>query len=259
MARASKSKTKSATKPKAGSRKPKTARPSRAAPKPIELYYWSTPNGYKISIMLEECRLPYRVIPVNISKGDQFKPEFLAISPNNRIPAIVDPDGPGGRPISIFESGAILQYLGRKTGKFYPASERARVEVDQWVMWQMGGLGPMAGQAHHFRLYAPEKIPYAIERYTNECHRLYGVMNRRLAGREFLAGKYSIADIACVGWTSRWERHGIDLNEFPNVKRWLERLLARPAVHRAMHINVKDIDKVDMKDPAVQSVLFHQR
>jgi GST-like protein len=259
MARASKSKTKSATKPKAGAGKPKTARPSRAAPKPIELYYWSTPNGYKISIMLEECRLPYRVIPVNISKGDQFKPEFLAISPNNRIPAIVDPDGPGGRPISIFESGAILQYLGRKTGKFYPASERARVEVDQWVMWQMGGLGPMAGQAHHFRLYAPEKIPYAIERYTNECHRLYGVMNRRLAGREFLAGKYSIADIACVGWTSRWERHGIDLNEFPNVKRWLERLLARPAVHRAMHINVKDIDKVDMKDPAVQSVLFHQR
>jgi GST-like protein len=259
MARASKSKTKSATKPKAGAGKPKTARPSRAAPKPIELYYWSTPNGYKISIMLEECRLPYRVIPVNISKGDQFKPEFLAISPNNRIPAIVDPDGPGGRPISIFESGAILQYLGRKTGKFYPASERARVEVDQWVMWQMGGLGPMAGQAHHFRLYDPEKIPYAIERYTNECHRLYGVMNRRLAGREFLAGKYSIADIACVGWTSRWERHGIDLNEFPNVKRWLERLLARPAVHRAMHINVKDIDKVDMKDPAVQSVLFHQR
>jgi GST-like protein len=259
MARASKSKPRSATKTKATGRKPRTARASRAAPKPIELYYWSTPNGYKISIMLEECRLPYRVIPVNISKGEQFQPEFLAISPNNRIPAIVDPGGPGGKPIAIFESGAILQYLGRKTGKFYPASERARVEVDQWLMWQMGGLGPMAGQAHHFRLYAPEKLPYAIERYTNECHRLYGVMNRRLAGREFLAGKYSIADIACVGWTSRWERHGIDLNEFPNVKRWLEMLLARPAVHRAMHINVKDIDKVDMKDPAVQSVLFHQR
>ena len=162
--------------------------------------------------MLEECRLPYRVIPVNISKGDQFKPEFLAISPNNRIPAIVDPAGPGGKPISIFESGAILQYLGRKTGKFYPASERARVEVDQWLIWQMGGLGPMAGQAHHFRLYAPEKIPYAIERYTNECNRLYGVMNKRLADREFLAGKYSIADIACVGWTSRWERQGQDIN-----------------------------------------------
>jgi GSH-dependent disulfide-bond oxidoreductase len=259
MARASKSRSKSATKPKARSKKPKTARPSRVAEKPIELYYWSTPNGYKISIMLEECRLPYRVIPVNISKGDQFKPEFLAISPNNRIPAIVDPDGPGGKPISIFESGAILQYLGRKTGKFYPASERARVEVDQWLMWQMGGIGPMAGQAHHFRLYAPEKIPYAIERYTNECHRLYGVMEKRLAGREFLAGKYSIADIACVGWISRWERHGIDLNEFPRVKRWLETLLARPAVDRAIHINVKDIDKVDMRDPKVQAVLFNQR
>jgi GST-like protein len=174
MARSTKSK---------AARKSKTAQPGRGAAsarqKPIDLYYWSTPNGYKISIMLEECRLPYRVIPVNISKGDQFKPEFLAISPNNRIPAIVDHQGPGGKPISIFESGAILQYLGRKTGKFYPASERARVEVDQWLFWQMGGLGPMAGQAHHFRLYAPEKLPYAIERYTDECNRLYGVMNTR--------------------------------------------------------------------------------
>jgi GST-like protein len=255
MARASKSKVKPSS--------PKKLRPARSAAaagrQPIDLYYWSTPNGYKISIMLEECRLPYRVIPVNISKGEQFRPEFLAISPNNRIPAIVDHQGPGGKPISIFESGAILQYLGRKTGKFYPASERARVEVDQWLMWQMGGLGPMAGQAHHFRLYAPEKLPYAIERYTNECHRLYGVMNKRLADREFLAGKYSIADIACVGWTSRWQRQGVDLNEFPHLKRWLETILARPAVDRAIHINVKAADQVDMKNPAVQSVLFNQR
>jgi GSH-dependent disulfide-bond oxidoreductase len=246
MARASKSKNKT---------KPKTARPA----KPIDLYYWSTPNGYKISIMLEECRLPYRVIPVNISRGEQFKPEFLAISPSNRIPAIVDPDGPGGKPISVFESGAILQYLGRKTGKFYPASERARVEVDQWLMWQMGGLGPMAGQAHHFRLYAPEKIPYAIDRYTNECNRLYGVMNKRLADREFLAGKYSIADIACVGWVSRWERQGQDINQFPHLKRWLETMLARPAVDRGIHLKAEEANKVDMKDPKVQSVLFGQR
>jgi GSH-dependent disulfide-bond oxidoreductase len=199
------------------------------------------------------------MIPVNISKGDQFKPEFLAISPNNRIPAIVDPDGPGGKPISIFESGAILQYLGRKTGKFYPAAERARMEVDQWLFWQVGNLGPMAGQAHHFRLYAPEKLPYAIERYTNECNRLYGVMNKRLADREFLAGKYSIADIASVGWASRWERQGQDMGQFPHVKRWLETLLARPAVHRGMHLRVEEANKVDMKDPKVQGVLFHQR
>jgi GSH-dependent disulfide-bond oxidoreductase len=247
MARASKSKRKS---------KPKTARPAQ---KPIDLYFWSTPNGYKISIMLEECRLPYQVIPVNISKGDQFKPEFLAISPNGRIPAIVDPNGPGGKPISVFESGAILQYLGRKTGKFYPASERARVEVDQWLMWQMGGLGPMAGQAHHFRLYAPEKIPYAIDRYTNECNRLYGVMDKRLADREFLAGKYSIADIACVGWASRWERQGQDINEFPHVKRWFDTMLARPAVERGIKLKAEEANKVDMKDPKVQSVLFGQR
>src|SRR6478672_12765337 len=143
------------------------------AQRPIELHYWPTPNGHKITIMFEETGLPYEIVPVNIGQGDQFKPEFLAIAPNNRMPAIVDPDGPGGKPISVFESGAILQYLGRKTGKFYPATERARVEVDQWVFWQVGNLGPMAGQAHHFRLYAPEKLPYAIERYTNECNRLY--------------------------------------------------------------------------------------
>src|SRR5208282_5387515 len=162
------------------------------AAKPIELYYWPTPNGFKISIMLEECGLHYTMIPVNISKGEQFKPDFLKISPNNRMPAIIDPDGPGGRPISIFESGAILQYLGRKTGKFYPRDERARVAVDEWLFWQMGGLGPMAGQAIHFRRYAPEQIPYAVARYTDEVNRLYGVMERRLAQREFLAGRYSI-------------------------------------------------------------------
>jgi len=153
--------------------------------KPIELYYWPTPNGWKISIMLEECRLPYEVRPINISAGEQFKPEFLAISPNNRMPAIVDPNGPGGKPISVFESGAILQYLGRKTGKFYPTNERARVEVEQWLFWQMAGLGPMAGQAHHFRNYAPEQLDYPIKRYTNEVNRLYGVMDKRLADRKW--------------------------------------------------------------------------
>lgn len=231
----------------------------KSAPKPIDLYYWPTPNGYKISIMLEECRLPYVVRPVDISKGDQFKPAFLAISPNNRMPAIVDHDGPGGKPISIFESGAILQYLGRKTGKFYPASERARVEVDQWLFWQVGGLGPMAGQAHHFRMYAPEQLPYAIQRYTNECNRLYGVMNKRLADREFLAGKYSIADMACVGWASRWKQQGQDIEPFPHFKRWLEIMLARPAVDRGIHLRVEAASKVDMKDPKVRDLLFNQR
>jgi GST-like protein len=252
-----KSKVKSASsrKPAARSRKSKSARRQR----PIELHYWPTPNGWKISIMLEECALPYVMKPVNISLGDQFKAEFLAISPNNRMPAIVDPDGPGGRPISVFESGAILQYLGRKTGKFYPKDERARVEVDQWLMWQMGGLGPMAGQAHHFRIYAPEQLQYPIERYTNEVNRLYGVMNIRLKDRPFLAGKYSIADMACVGWASRWERQGQDINEFPNLKRWLDTLLARPAVQRGIKLRVEEASKVDMKDPKVQALLFRQR
>jgi GST-like protein len=227
--------------------------------KPIELYYWPTPNGWKISIMLEECRLPYEVRPVNISAGEQFKPEFLAISPNNRMPAIVDPNGPGGKPISIFESGAILQYLGRKTGKFYPANERLRTEVEQWLFWQMGGLGPMAGQAHHFRNYAPEQLDYAIKRYTNEVNRLYGVMNKRLADREFLAGPYSIADMACVGWAKLWERQGQDIGEFPHFKRWLETVLARPAVKRGIAIRIEDAGKVDMKDPKVRAVLFEQK
>src|SRR5258708_576133 len=179
---------------KAKAKRAKKAKAKRVAKqtKPIELYYWPTPNGWKISIMLEECGLPYKMIPVNIARGDQFKPEFLAISPNNRMPAIVDPQGPGGRPISVFESGAILQYLGRKTGKFYPADERKRVEVDEWLFWQMGGLGPMAGQAHPFRRYAPEKIEYAIAPYTDEVNRLFGVMNQRLADRPFLRVEHSI-------------------------------------------------------------------
>jgi len=243
-------------KPKAVKR---AAAKSARSQKPIDLYYWPTPNGFKISIMLEECRLPYTVVPVNISAGEQFKPDFLRISPNNRMPAIVDPSGPGGKPISVFESGAILQYLGRKTGKFYPANERDRVEADQWLFWQMGGLGPMAGQAHHFRQYAPEQLPYAIKRYTDEVNRLYGVMNTRLRDREFLAGKYSIADMACVGWASRWQRQGQDIDEFPHFKRWLDTVLARPAVQRGMHLRVEEASKVDMKDPKVQAVLFGQR
>ncbi|QFR32210.1 glutathione S-transferase N-terminal domain-containing protein [Ancylobacter sp. TS-1] len=228
--------------------------------RPIKLYFWPTPNGWKITIMLEECGLPYEVIPLNIGRGDQFKPEFLALSPNNKMPAIVDPEGPDGAPISIFESGAILQYLGRKTGLFYPPDERGRVEVDQWLFWQMSGLGPMAGQAHHFRIYAPEKIPYAIDRYTNEVHRLYGVMNRRLADRPFLAGDYSIADIACFGWAKLWERQGQDIAEFPHFAAWLERMLARPAVKRGLAVNAEDRAKIDIAtDKQAQDVLFGQR
>ena len=227
--------------------------------KPIELYYWATPNGFKISIMLEECRLPYTMIPVNISRGEQFKPDFLKISPNNRMPAIVDPQGPGGRPISIFESGAILQYLGRKTGKFYPREERARVEVEQWLFWQMGGIGPMAGQLNHFKRYARETLPYAIKRYEDEVNRLYGVMNTRLKDREFIAGKYSIADMAIVGWANGWQRQGQDINEFPHMKRWLDTMKARPAVQRGMSLGLELREGIDMKDPKVQAVLFGQR
>ena len=169
--------------------------------RPIDLYYWPTPNGWKVSIMLEECGLPYSVRGVDISAGQQFEPAFLAISPNNRMPAIVDPDGPDGEPISVFESGAVLQYLANKTGRFGGETPRERVSVSEWLFWQMSGLGPMAGQANHFRIYASEKIPYAIDRYTDEVNRLFGVMNRRLVDHEYLAGPYSIADMACVGWT----------------------------------------------------------
>ncbi len=232
---------------------------SRRGTEPIELYYWPTPNGWKISIMLEECRLPYVVRPVDISKGEQFQPDFLAISPNNRMPAIVDPDGPGRRSIAVFESGAILQYLGRKTGKFYPRDERARTAVDEWLFWQVGGLGPMAGQAVHFRRYAPEPFYYAIARYTDEVNRLYGVMNTRLAQREFLADRYSIADIACVGWVRLAERQGQDLAAFTHLKRWYEAIRARPAVKRAFAIHIAAASAVDPRDPKVRAVLFGQR
>jgi GST-like protein len=226
---------------------------------PIDLYYWPTPNGWKITIMLEECGLPYTIHPVNIGKGDQFTPEFLAISPNNKMPAIVDHDPIDGEPLSIFESGAILQYLGRKTGKFYPIAERERVAVDEWLFWQVAGFGPMLGQTHHFRIYAPEKVPYAIERYTNEANRLYGVLNTRLAEREYVAGEYSIADMAIVSWAKLWERQGQDIEHFPHVKRWLETLLARPAVQRGLAVAAEHREASNLKDPAVQAVLFGQK
>jgi GST-like protein len=227
---------------------------------PIALYYWPTPNGWKISIMLEECGLPYVIKRINIGKGEQFAPDFLAIAPNNRIPAIVDPDGPGGEPISVFESGAILQYLGRKTGQFYPTNERARVACEEWLFWQVGGLGPMAGQCHHFRIYAPEQVPYAIARYTNEVNRLYGVMNRRLEGRDYLAGDYSIADMACIGWVRSWERQGQNIQDFPHVERWMERMLARPAVARGLAVDAEARQNYDLsKDRDAQSVLFGQK
>ncbi|TCP81152.1 GST-like protein [Rhizobium sp. PP-CC-2G-626] len=228
---------------------------------PIDLYYWPTPNGWKITIMLEELGLPYAVKYINISKGEQFAPDFLKIAPNNRMPAIVDPDGPGGAPISVFESGAILQYLGRKTGLFYPSDERVRVDVDQWLFWQMGGLGPMAGQANHFRHYAPEKIVYGIDRYTNEVNRLYGVMNRRLADREFLATEYSIADMACLGWVRQYESGGQDLNDFPHLKRWFETLSARPAVIAGFDVGREERERQKhlSEDKDAQKILFGQR
>jgi len=200
----------------------------------IELYYWTTPNGHKITLFLEEVGLPYTLIPINIGAGDQFKPEFLKISPNNRIPAIVDRQpADGGEPISVFESGAILLYLAEKTGKLIPADIRDRVEVLQWLFWQMGGLGPMAGQNHHFSQYAPEKIPYAINRYVNETGRLYAVLDKRLSDREFVAGEYSIADIAIYPWIVPYERQSQKLEDFPNLQRWFETIKARPATIRA--------------------------
>ena len=210
---------------------------------PIELHYWPTPNGHKITMMLEECGLPYDVKYVNILRGDQFDPAFLAIAPNNRMPAIVDPDGPDGQPIAVFESGAILQYLGRKTGQFYPADERQRVDVDQWLFWQMGGLGPMAGQCHHFRNYAPEKVPYGIERYTNEVNRLYGVLDRRLADRDFIAGAFSIADMASYPWAKLWKNQGQDIAQFPHMAAWLKRCAERPATERALRSEERRVGK----------------
>lgn len=227
-------------------------------PAPFELYYWPTPNGWKITIMLEELGAPYRVNLVDIGKGEQFEPAFLALSPNNRMPALVDPDGPGGEAISIFESGAILQYLGRKFSRFYPSEERARVEVEQWLFWQMANLGPMAGQAHHFRQYTKEKIPYAIERYTSECNRLYGVLNRRLEGREFIAGAYSIADMACIGWIKPYHNQGQELSDFPHLERWFTAMMDRPAVIRGLAV-ASDRRRSIVDDEEARSVLFGQR
>jgi GST-like protein len=203
----------------------------------IEVYSWATPNGHKVHIMLEECGLPYRAHPVDIGAGEQFDPKFLEISPNNKIPAIVDPDGPDGRPISLFESGANLLYHAGKTGKFLPQDVRGKYEVLQWLMFQMGGVGPMLGQAHHFRLYAPEKIPYAIERYTNEAKRLYGVMDKRLARSKYIGGaEYSIADIAIFPWLRSWKNQGIDWNDYPHLKGWFDEIAARPAVERGVQV-----------------------
>jgi len=202
---------------------------------PVDLYFWPTPNGWKVSIMLEELGLPYRVIPVDIGAGEQFEPAFLAISPYNKIPALVDPQGPDGQPISLFESGAILWYLGEKTGRLLPAAARERYRVLQWLMFQMGNLGPMLGQAHHFRYYASEPIPYAIERYTREAARLYGVLDRRLGEMSFVAGEdYTLADIASLPWISRHQRQGQRLEDYPNLQRWYDTLLARPPVQRGL-------------------------
>lgn len=228
--------------------------------KPIELYYFPTPNGKKISIMLEELGVPYSVHFVHIGRGDQFKPEFLAISPNNRIPAIVDPEGPDGEPISVFESGAILQYLGDKFGRFYPRDARKRTEVNQWLMWQMGGFGPMLGQNHHFVQYAPEQIPYAIDRYVNETHRLYGVLNKQLEGKNYICGEFSIADIACIGWALGHERQRMDISEFPNVRDWIDRMQARPGVAAGLAVKGDDsADKPLRDDDQAKKVLFGQK
>jgi GSH-dependent disulfide-bond oxidoreductase len=237
-------------------------RPKKAEPSPIELYYWPTPNGWKVSIMLEECALPYRMVAVNIGRGEQFELSFLKISPNNRMPAIVDPDGPGGKPLSVFESGAILQYLGRKTGKFYPADERGRVAVDEWLFWQMAGLGPMTGQANHFLNYAREGNDYARKRYVDEVHRLLGVMNKQLAAHEYLAGDYSIADMACWGWVIAASRMHELAREFPHVKAWREKIGKRPAVERGFALG-RELREAQNNDPKAQEdarrILFGQR
>ncbi|MDB5548716.1 MAG: Glutathione S-transferase-like [Tardiphaga sp.] len=208
----------------------------------IDLYYWSTPNGHKITMFLEEASVPYRVHPVDIGKGDQFKPDFLAIAPNNRIPALVDPEPiGGGSPLSVFESGAMLVYLAEKTGQFLSTDLHARYDTLQWVFWQMGGLGPMAGQNHHFNVYAQEKIKYAIDRYVNETNRLYGVLNKRLADREYVAGHYSIADMASYPWIVPWKNQSQNIDDFPHLKRWLDAIAARPATIRA-YAKAKEIN-----------------
>lgn len=223
----------------------------------IDVYSWATPNGHKVHIMLEECGQPYRVIPVNIGTGDQFKPEFLKISPNNKIPAIVDPQGPDGKPIALFESGAILLYLAAKTGKLLPKTDRAKFEVLQWLMFQMGGVGPMLGQAHHFRIYAPEKIDYAVNRYTNEAKRLYGVMDLQLAKHKYIAGnQYTIADIAIFPWLRSWQNQGIDWADFPHLKKWFDLISKRPAVQRGVEV-LTSLRK-PITDDKAREILFGQ-
>jgi GST-like protein len=223
--------------------------------KPIALYYWPTPNGHKVSIMLEELGVPYQLHPIDIGRGEQFAPSFLKIAPNNRMPAIVDPAGPGGRPVSVFESGAILQYLGRKYGRFYPQEERLRIQVEEWLFWQVGGLGPMAGQANHFLVYAKEDLPYAKKRYSDEVHRLCGVMNKRLATRKFLAGAYSIADMACWSWVLSAGKY-TNMDEFPNLKAWRDRVGKRPAVVRGKALGA---DRRKPMTDADRKHLFGQR
>ncbi|MEM9903740.1 MAG: glutathione S-transferase N-terminal domain-containing protein [Cyanobacteria bacterium P01_D01_bin.44] len=224
----------------------------------IDLYYWTTPNGHKITIFLEEAGLPYTIYPINIGKGDQFQPKFLKISPNNRIPAIVDQaPADGGDPVSVFESGAILQYLAEKTGQFLLTDLRAKTETMQWLFWQMGGLGPMLGQNHHFSQYAPEKIPYAINRYVKETARLYGVLDKRLADREFVAGEYSIADMSMYPWIVPYERQGQNLNDFPNLKRWFEVIQARPAVVRA-YAKAQEVNTSKTMSDEAKKILFGQ-
>ncbi|WP_144184304.1 glutathione binding-like protein [Elioraea rosea] len=226
----------------------------------IDLYYWPTPNGHKITMFLEEAGLAYDIKPVNIGKGEQFKPDFLAIAPNNRMPAIVDhKPADGGAPISVFESGAILLYLGEKTGQFIPKDSRGRVAALEWLFWQMGGLGPMLGQNNHFRAYAPEKIPYAMDRYGKEADRLFGVLDKRLSGREFLAGAYSIADMASYPWAVTHERQGVDIAAFPNVKAWLDRIGARPATQRAYALGPKyRPEQAPVMDEEQRRILFGQ-
>jgi GST-like protein len=224
----------------------------------IDLHYWTTPNGHKITIFLEEAELPHSIVPVNISTGAQFEPDFLRIAPNNRIPVIVDHSpADGGALISVFESGAILQYLAEKTGKFLPTDVRGRNDVMQWLNWQMGGLGPMAGQNHHFVQYAPERIPYAMDRYINETNRLYGVLNKRLADRDFVAGEYSIADMACYPWVFPHERQKQNINDFPNLKRWFEAIKARPATVRA-YARIKEFNNAPTVTEESKKVLFGQ-
>ncbi|NCT84797.1 MAG: glutathione S-transferase family protein [Comamonadaceae bacterium] len=224
----------------------------------LEVYSWPTPNGHKVHIMLEECGLDYRVHPVDIGAGEQFAPAFLALSPNNKIPAITDPDGPDGRPISLFESGAILLYLAGKTGRLLPADVAGKYEVLQWLMFQVGSVGPMLGQAHHFRIYAPDKLPYAIERYSNEARRLYGILNKRLAQSTYVGGShYSIADIAVFPWLRSWKNQGVEMADYPHLKGWFDEIARRPAVRRGVEV-LADTRR-PLTDERAREVLFGER